>query len=102
MGDRDTHFLGFARQELEDLKPDLTLLFVALGSPLSRREEEIEAAERILIEHLAQRAFDLAEHVYNHTTEAMTAFSSFAVIAEENDIPDLTTLPPVAPESAAE
>src|SRR6266704_5947752 len=42
--ERDTHFLGFAKQELEDLKPDLTLLFVALGSPLSRREEEIASA----------------------------------------------------------
>jgi len=99
---RDTHFLGFAKQELEDLKPDLTLLFVALGSPLSRREEEIESAERILIERLAQRAYDLAVHVLGHQLAAdhyrWPALSAQEAIRDGN-IPDLTTLPPAAPES---
>ncbi len=98
--ERDTHFLGFAKQELEDLKPDLTLLFVALGSPLSRREEEIASAERILIAHLAQRAYDLAVHTIA-CLEPYIFDEKHSWVEPIADIPDLTTLPPAAPGSAA-
>jgi hypothetical protein len=30
---RDTQFAGYAKLLLEDLKPDLTVLFLALGNP---------------------------------------------------------------------
>jgi hypothetical protein len=86
MSERDTHFQGFARRLLAEL-------FALQGGQwhdLVRWESDVIAESEQLI---AQRAFDLAEHVYNHTTEAMTLFSSFQVIAEEGDIPDLTAWP---------
>ncbi len=90
--ERDTHFAGFAKLLVDELDSRSLI-------PVHPRAKD--AMKEAVAALIAQRAFDLAEHVYNHTTEAMTAFSSFAVIAEENDIPDLTTLPPAAPESAA-
>lgn len=61
---RDTQFAGFARLLLEDLKPDLAMLFTELSMNYpSRKEAGIQEAETIIKQHIAQRAYDLVTHV---------------------------------------
>jgi hypothetical protein len=82
MTERDTHFLGSVRQLSSKLE-------AYVGTD----------ADMIAIEALiAQYAYDVGEHVYNHTTEAMTVFNSFEIIAETNEIPDLDVWPPTTAE----
>jgi hypothetical protein len=61
--ERDTKFAGFAELLYEDLKRDIAALFVALGSPLASRGEEIERSQQLLKQTIAQRAYDLVEYV---------------------------------------
>jgi hypothetical protein len=89
---RDTHFQGFAELFLNDLKPDITALFVALGSPLQSRDEKIEWAQRLLMLKVAQRAYDLAEYVLeNQPIISRNDFPDNAEVIHE--IPDLTEWP---------
>lgn len=81
--DRDTQFQGFARLELERLKPDLTNLYVALSRGTA---EEIESAESIVQTLLAQAAYDLVAYIF-----------TFAPITEYeygiSNVPDLYAWP---------
>ncbi len=90
--ERYQHFQGFAELELEDLKPAITALFVAWGSPLSSRDEEIEKAQRLLKIKLAQRAYDLAVHTLSNAPGSDFEVYSHERIVNEC-IPDLTSWP---------
>ena len=60
---RDTQFVGFAECLFQALQPDLTTLFVALGS---RREQDIVWAESIIQSIIARHAYDLVSHTILH------------------------------------
>ncbi len=88
--ERDTHFQGFAKLLWQDLlNANRGLLEDRTGIDADNDSSLYPEFERVI----AQRAYDLAVHVFNHTTEAMTLFDSFAVLAELNEIPDLTEWP---------
>jgi hypothetical protein len=80
--ERDTHFLGFAKLLADEILPYDGYQF---GTDT--------------LQLIAQRAYDLEEHVFNHTTEAMTIFDSFEVLCELNEIPDLTQWPDLPPDA---
>ena len=85
--ERDTKFAGFAELLLQELQPDLAMLFVALGSPLKSSDQEVRVAENIIARVIAQRAYDLAVHIVDAVRETMLPESIV------DDIPDLTEWP---------
>ena len=98
--ERDTHFQGFAQllwDELKEFDPydfDLTakdswqILHNGEGFDPSILEEHIK---RII----AQRAYDLAIHVTNHTRGAISRDPNFVI---RHNVPDFTEWPPTPPE----
>ena len=85
--ERDTHFQGFAKLLLEELKPDLALLFVALGEKQIQREKfSVEQAESIIQTVIARRAFDLVVHALD-----TCPLEAFEIMGNGVDyVPDLT------------
>lgn len=86
---RDTHFAGFAEKQFQELQPDLTTLFVALGSG---REHDIVTAESIIQRQMARRAYDLGCHILDNMNPIalQTDATNEEILA---GIPDLTELP---------
>jgi hypothetical protein len=95
--DRSSHFKGFAGL----LYPDLARLFLTLDAYIleHRPIEEIDSIEDEIRTLLAQRAYDLANHVLYHTdifTWEAYAQSPLELIENSPDlqnIPDMTELP---------
>ncbi len=92
---RNEHFKGFAELLLNDLKPDMTALFIALGSPPSSRDVDIMWAERLIKIKLAQRAYDLVYHAFMTASTVTLEDANLRVVDEEDvkDVPDLTEWP---------
>ena len=84
MGERDTHFQGFAELLYPELTRDFYLLYTY------RHANQHAMAEQVIHqikEHLAQRAYDLAQHVLNgNETLQWKPLEEISV----KDIPDLT------------
>ena len=88
---RDAQFTGFAAMLFEELKPELTLLFVELGR---KSETGIGSAENIVRQHLARRAYDLACHTVSYLDNDVgwrmgKGYTAARIV--ENDVPDMTT-----------
>ncbi len=98
--ERDTHFAGFAQLLWDELKPDLQLDYLAGSLQDSwALVNEFEPLDLPALEErakllIAERAYDLVIHVLNHVPLC------FPLGASMQPVPDLTTLPPAAPESA--
>lgn len=99
--ERDTHFLGFAKLQLEKLKPDLALLFAALGERQIQREKfSIEEAESILQTSLACHAYDLVFHLLKNSDSLYLDMAGYYSDPPDEDVhqniahlPDLTEWP---------
>ena len=80
--ERDTHFAGAAKLLLQRLMGKYDHLPPGQFGPAEKDEQII-----------AHFAYDLAEYIYNHTTEAMTHFDTFESLVEAGDYPDLKEWP---------
>ena len=88
--ERSTHFMGFAHL----LYPDLARLFMAMVSyRIEGEEEKARMVEVVIKDVLACRGYDLAVHVFNHTTETMTCLYDAEDCIAAGDIPDMTAWP---------
>jgi hypothetical protein len=86
--ERDTHFANAGKL----LSERLSALYLSKGleAILGDPNGTVKQQEITLF---AQFAYDVGEHVFNHTTEAMTLFDSFESVVKLGEIPDLTAWP---------
>ncbi len=115
MSDRDTHFAGFAKLLIQDIAKVVDF-FPTYEDQLRTIQSGVSYDSTEVLERLetliAQRAYDLVEHALscNNGAEAhywpdepMSASVHYKrqLARATKDVPDLTTLPPAAPGSAA-
>ena len=82
--ERDTHFQGFAKLLWDEISHDLRFLDFGF-SP-----EQQASIDNHIREVIAQRAYDLAIHVTNHTRGAISRDPNFVI---RHNVPDFTEWP---------
>jgi hypothetical protein len=87
---RDTQFIGFAKLLFEELKPDLALLLAEIQI---NKGGGIEAAEEIIKQHLAQRAYDFMKYMMGIMPYLVNNANIPTLDAVMQYIPDMTEWP---------
>jgi hypothetical protein len=87
--ERDTHFAGFANLHY----PEISKLFFTMYARISelRPIEEIDALEDEIKKLIAQRAYDLVEHLYGSAGWDRNPWKLFEDAIR--DLPDMTAWP---------
>lgn len=80
---RDTQFAGFAENLYKELAQNVA------NHAAGPSYESIEAFKQEQYRIIAQRAYDLATHIYEHTLGAITRDPELGL----RNVPDLTTWP---------